>query len=167
MSERNQINVNIGEIKISHGDDILKATLGSCVGIAFLWKKKGVYGMAHCLLSEDINNKSPAFGGKFVTNAIPSLLYMMKIKQEDYDDIEVYIAGGGNMMEQLSRRNPQHIGKLNVDMAKKVLKETGLKITGSLVGGDQAHRIEIDCLNGTVEMTKLDKLTSKTEGKHE
>ena len=44
LGNNNDIHVNIAEVKIGKNGDILKATLGSCVGIAFLWKAKaGTY----------------------------------------------------------------------------------------------------------------------------
>ena len=37
-----EINVHIGEIKVAKNGAILKTILGSCVGICFIWKKKGI-----------------------------------------------------------------------------------------------------------------------------
>ena len=157
---RNQIHVKIGEVKTGGGTDILKATLGSCVGIAFLDRQSGRYGLAHCLLPDD-----PAavltLSAKYVTHAIPALIELMKLKSEDLKRIEVYLAGGGNMMEQLNRRNPRHIGQLNFEMAEKILKKMGIEVAGSLKGGDQACSILVDCESGTVEMKRFDKISSK------
>lgn len=157
---RNQIHVKIGEVKTGSGTDILKATLGSCVGIAFLDRKSGRYGLAHCLLPDDpkaVRTQS----AKYVTHAIPTLIEFMKLQSEDFKKLEVYLAGGGNMMEQLNRRNPGHIGQLNFAMAEKVLSDMGFSVTGSLKGGDQACSILVDCESGTVEMKRFDKISSK------
>jgi chemotaxis protein CheD len=39
-------------MSIGSGDDVLRATLGSCVGIGLLWRERAIYGLAHCLLPE-------------------------------------------------------------------------------------------------------------------
>lgn len=44
------IRVRIGQLAVERRPVILKATLGSCVGVAMLWHERGVYGLAHCLL---------------------------------------------------------------------------------------------------------------------
>ena len=71
MNNKN-CNVHIGEVKTGSGDVELQTILGSCIGIGFLWKKRGVYGLAHCLLS-----KSPdqdfEIGARYVDQAC--LLY--------------------------------------------------------------------------------------------
>ena len=46
MNNKN-CNVHIGEVKTGSGDVELQTILGSCIGIGFLWKKRGVYGLAH------------------------------------------------------------------------------------------------------------------------
>ncbi|MGA7816957.1 hypothetical protein [Caballeronia sp.] len=44
--------VRIGEVKTAGRDVILRATLGSCVGIGVLWRSRGLYALAHCLLPD-------------------------------------------------------------------------------------------------------------------
>ncbi|MBK7889573.1 MAG: chemotaxis protein CheD [Bdellovibrionales bacterium] len=85
-----EINVHIGEVKIAKNGEILKAILGSCVAIGILWEKRGVCGLAHCLLAEN-PEKTFAIGGRFVDQAIPSLLALMKIRLENFGEIEVIL----------------------------------------------------------------------------
>ena len=155
LEKRNEFHVKIGELKIARSPDILKATLGSCVGIAFLWKQKNRFGLAHCLLPEA---PSPTYqiGARFVSQAIPSLLYMMKLKPADYAQLEVFLAGGGNMMDQLARSNPIHVGIQNAESAKKILNQLGIGITKTSLGGERAHQIVVDCSTGHVEMKTIE-----------
>jgi chemotaxis protein CheD len=154
------IHVKIGEVKVGKEGDLLKATLGSCVGIAVLWKSKNRYALAHCLLPESPST-TYQIGGKYVDQAVPSLLSMLGIKADQYGELEVYLAGGGNMMEQLSRRNPHHIGLQNAAAAKKVITGLGIKIKDAMLGGEQAHQISINCTTGQVLMSKLEKPAAK------
>lgn len=158
MEAKNEIHVKIGEVKVGRVGDILKATLGSCVGIAFLWKEKGVCGLAHCLLPETNENKN-VISAKFVNQAIPSLMALLKIKPENISEIEVHIAGGGNMMFQLSQRNTNHVGVQNAAMAQKLLKDLGFKIKTSDLGGDNGRQIFVDCTSGDVRVERLQQLS--------
>lgn len=148
--------VKIGEVKTGKDPMILKATLGSCVGIALLWKSKGLYGLAHCLLPES-PLPSNSIGAKYVSQAVPSLIAMMRIRPEDVSEIEVVVAGGGNMMAQLSRVNSDHIGSQNTKAALKYLAAHGLKIKKIDVGGEEGTQIVVDCSTGAVSVLKLPK----------
>lgn len=154
MNGLNVIHVRIGEVKTGKQGDLLKATLGSCVGIAFLWKSKGIFGLAHCLLPET-EEKTSALSAKFVNQAVLSLMKLMKINPEDVKEIEVHIAGGGNMMSQLARRNVDHVGMLNAVAAKKYLALYGFHIKSSELGGEEGRQISVDCSNEIVSTIKL------------
>lgn len=73
---------------------------------------------------------------------------MMKISKEDISKIEVVLAGGGNMMQQLSRSNPQHIGLQNTETAKLTLIKLGFKIKHEDIGGELGRQIIMDCNTG-------------------
>lgn len=154
MSESNKIQVNIGEIKLGKSPDILQATLGSCVGIAFVWKEKDKYGLAHCLLP-----KAPTISfeitAKYVSCAIPSLLQLMKITPDDYSQIQSFVAGGANMIPQLAKSNPHHIGIQNSELAINMLKNIGITIVKSEIGGVKGKLIKLSCFDGSVQIMDL------------
>lgn len=52
MTGGREIQVHMCAIGIGGGEDVLRTTLGSCVGIGLLWRARGIYGLAHCLLPE-------------------------------------------------------------------------------------------------------------------
>ena len=68
-----EINVHIGEVKIATSDTILRALLGSCVGVAILWPERNIFGLAHCLLARS-PDKEFKVGARYVDQAIYSLL---------------------------------------------------------------------------------------------
>jgi chemotaxis protein CheD len=152
----NEIHVKIGEVKIGKSGDLLKTVLGSCVGIAFVWKEKGLFALAHCLLPEAYGPTS-VIGAKFVSQAVPSLMALLKVKPENIKEIEVSIAGGANMMSQLSRKNVDHIGSLNLAAAKKYLELNGFKFREIDVGGEEGRQMFIDCTSGQVTVLKFQK----------
>ena len=157
LSKDNQIHVKIGEVKVGHTGDVLKATLGSCVGIAFVWRRKGLFGLAHCLLP-DAPETTFVISAKFVSQAVPSLMALLKVKPDDIKEIEVFYAGGGNMMSQLSKRNVDHIGLLNIAAAKKYLSANGFNYKELDVGGDVGRQIFVDCTSGDVFVNRFEKV---------
>lgn len=143
MDEAKILNVHIGEIKIAKNGETLKAILGSCVGIGFIWKKKKMCGLAHCLLPEMIE-KSFNIDGRYVDHAILSMFAMMKIKEEDIGDIEVLFVGGGNMTNSKASDNSKLVGGQNLLVAERELKKKGMKIVFIEQGGCQGRKVFID-----------------------
>ncbi len=149
--------VKIGEAKLGESPDILTTTLGSCIGIAFLWPEKARYGLAHSLLPET-KDPWPGVNAKFVTHAVPSLIHLMGIRTQDHSQIQVYVAGGANMFtgEILKRTlNTNHVGVLNAMAAVNLLTREGFTITQKVVGGTSATQMNIDCQNGKVEILHI------------
>jgi len=134
--------VGIGELKIGGRTEQLKALLGSCVGIALLWKKRGRCGLAHCLLPEAGAPQSEP-GARYVSHAVPSLLRLMGATAADYADIVVVVAGGGMMLEACSSRF--QIGQQNADAACKYLRLYGLTVLECRVGGKTGRTLTVDC----------------------
>lgn len=147
--------VKIAEIKTGSGNKILKTVLGSCVGIAFLWKNKNRYGLAHCLLPQS-PEPSDSMGAKYVDQAVPSLLNLMKIHKENYKEIEAILAGGGNMTT-VKKRDYNHIGLLNGQAALKILKDLNIKIIHQDLGGNEATQMWLNCEDGSFEVSRITK----------
>lgn len=158
--ERKILNVHIGEVKVAKNGEILKAIMGSCVGIGFLWKKKKIYGLAHCLLPEN-PEKSFAISGRYVDQAIDSLMALMKIDSEDVNEIDVVFAGGGNMTNPESTDNSKLVGGLNLQVAERELKKRGLKIVCVEQGGNQGRKIAIDAASGEYKIDIIPRLSIK------
>lgn len=152
---RNTIPVRIGEVKVARHGETLKAILGSCVGIAFIWKEKQIVALAHCLLPEN-PHKENAISARYVNDAIPSLIALMKITDEDKRSVEVHIAGGGNMTTKLSSRDPAYpVGVLNVSAAEKYLKAYGFKIRSAVTGGMIGRQIAVSATTLTHHVSEI------------
>lgn len=158
MSETREINVHIGQIKIGRHGETLKSILGSCVGIGLIWRRKGICGLAHCLLPE-----APApcceISGRFVSQAVPSLMALMKIRQKDIPEIEAILAGAGNMTNLKSTNEDFFVSAANARMAKKLLDEMGISIVHQDLGGAEGRRIFINCSDFSYRIKKIPRLT--------
>ncbi len=154
------LNVHIGEIKIAKNGETLKAILGSCVGIGFIWKKKRMCGLAHCLLPEN-PEKSFAISGRYVDQAVASLLALMKIDNEDVKDVEVIFVGGGNMTNPNAADNSKLVGGQNLLVAERELKKNGLRVVFVEHGGNEGRKVIINSSNCSYHVETIPRLKSK------
>jgi chemotaxis protein CheD len=154
------IDVHIGEVKIARKGELLKAILGSCVGIGIIWKERRICGLAHCLLPEN-PNPSYELGGRFVDQAMKSLLMLMRIKPDDYSKIEVVIVGGGNMTSPNAKDESHLVGSLNYKVAMNEAKKLGLNIVFSEGGGKQGRKISLDASNYTYKIEVIPRILGK------
>jgi chemotaxis protein CheD len=152
MSSQRDVQVRMCEIAVSSGDDatILRATLGSCVGIGLLWRARATYGLAHCLLpapvgaARDPGAAQAGNGAKYVIEALPKLLSMMHANDAPEGEIEAVLAGGANMMHhRMTIHEP--IGELNIRMARQMLTDARLKLVHVDVGGECGRQLTIHC----------------------
>lgn len=155
--ERKVLAVRIGEVKVARNGELLKATLGSCVGIGVIWRDKGICGLAHCLLPQ---GPSTTFeiGGRFVDQAVRSLIALMKIRQEDLTAVSVVIVGGGNMTSPKKKDSPDLIGASNFRAALSEAGKHGLKVVFSDGGGEEGRKIFIDSADFSFRVEKIPRI---------
>jgi chemotaxis protein CheD len=149
--------VKIGEIRSAGEGAVLKTVLGSCVGIALIWKRKNKCALAHCLLP------TPTVGEKqkkarYVTHTVPLLLEFLGATLEDIIEIEAVVAGGGQMMEVDQPYIKFVVGEENLRTAKRALDEHHIRIKAFIPGGDQGTKMRVDCGSGEFEIEKLPKV---------
>lgn len=160
------VHVSIGEVKIGKDQDILMASLGSCVGIGFIWKRKNLFGLAHCLLPEAPADMAEAalISARYVSQAIPSLMKLMKIERKNRGEIDAVLAGGGNMTAPKNANPTNLIGTLNVNAAEKYLKEFGIQVVAKELGGETGRKIYIFCETAEFTIKKISRIDSSKAG---
>ena len=150
--EQPRLQVGMGEVKIGAHSELLQAILGSCVGIAFIWKRGGLCGLAHCLLPE-----APAqvhgIGARYVSQAITSLLALMGVRESDYADVQVVVAGGASMFRGSSPA--LQVGHRNTEAAQRYLRQRGLNVTFCDIGGRAGRHISVDCARQSFVVTRI------------
>jgi chemotaxis protein CheD len=142
--EPREIICRIGEARVGWGRDLLRATLGSCVGIGLLWRARGRCALAHCLLAE-ATTLTFEVGARYVTQAVPSLIKLLKVPGDRYGELEAVVAGGAQMMGPESSAGTRSIGRANSETAIKCLEELGIRVVHVDVGGEAGRQISIDC----------------------
>jgi chemotaxis protein CheD len=146
------VQVGIGQLKIGNRTDQLQALLGSCVGIAFIWKKRGRCGLAHCLLPEAPDAQGE-ISARYVSQAVPALLLLIGATEADYPDIQVVLAGGATMLNARSSR--LQIGQQNADAAKRHLRKSGLNVQYCRIGGKCGRTLTVDCATSSFIVNEI------------
>lgn len=154
VNDIQKIHVQIGEVKIGHAGQSLTAILGSCIGLGFLNPLKGVYGLAHCLLSKS-QNISEEIGGRHVDQAIRSLQSLMELSQTDLRKLQVIIVGGANMTMPADTNPDRLVGSINARFAYKALRELGIRNIHEDVGGKHGRQVAIDCSSGEFTVASI------------
>lgn len=146
------VQVGMGQLKIGARTDQLQALLGSCVGIAFIWKKGGRCALAHCLLP-DAPQAQDELSARYVSQAVPALLRLIGATEADYPDIQVVLAGGATMLNARSSR--LQIGQQNVDAARRHLRKCGLNVQYCRIGGKCGRTLTVDCATNSFIVNEI------------
>ncbi len=152
------IHVRIGQLAVGHSPMVLKATLGSCIGIALLWRAKSVYALAHCLLPY-APQPGPSLGGRYVDQAVSTMLHLLKAQDKDHPEIEAHVAGGANMQRQPDPATPTRahlaVGQLNIAAAEQVLQRQRIALLSKDVGGYCARQMWLDCATAQIKVAQV------------
>ena len=144
--------VGMGQLSVGTHGEQLQALLGSCIGIGFIWKKGHRCGLAHCLLPE-APGSDHSIGARYVSQAVPSLLRLMGVRQADYADIDVVLAGGASMFGP--RNGRLQVGRQNAEAAQKYLDQCGLRVSFCALGGRHGRQLLIDCAHLSYAVTDV------------
>ena len=114
-----------GQMQVGAGEQVLTALLGSCVGIGMIWRNGRRCALAHCLLPET-DVAAPELNARYVSEAVPRMLRELGVRREQYDEVEVVVAGGASMLAAL--RGAEPIGRRNVQAARVLADAAGMEI---------------------------------------
>lgn len=152
------INVGIGEYIITEAQDetIVTHALGSCVALIIYCKNTKHTAMAHIVLPEPSNKLNldsyktkPSF---FATDIVPKLLQhfteRLKCKR---NELVVHVIGGADSIQE---NDVFLVGKKNVAMIMRLLKDYGIRIDYIDTGGNLSRTVSIKSANGLVNIKK-------------
>lgn len=143
--------VRIGEARYAT-QGLLRATLGSCVGIGLIWRERRRCALAHCLLPSGPlpgqgpvfdDDRDPRFSARYVDRTLPVLFRLLDIERGAHREIEAVLVGGASLAK-LGRGAAGQIGRHNIDAAHERLAAAGLRIAFEQVGGDKGWQVTID-----------------------
>lgn len=133
---------------------VLRTLLGSCVGIAFRVPRLGLGALCHPMLPRfpvrRTEELSRAAGRRYVDYAIRDLARQFDALGARRDEVEVKIFGGGDVLLMIDNAARPTVGKLNYEVAMKVLGEEGFAVSASSVGGKRGINIHFNTQTGEV-----------------
>jgi chemotaxis protein CheD len=149
-----EIYVQPGESRLVREPAILRTLLGSCVGIAFRVPRLGVGALCHPMLPRSPARPpvplSRAAGRRFVDFAIRDLAQQFDALGACRDEVEVKIFGGGDVLLMVNDKARPTVGRLNIEMATRVLAEEGFAVIASSLGGKRGVNIHFNTMTGDV-----------------
>lgn len=140
MTSANQVEVykyylRPGYIFTSTEPALISTIIGTCVAVCLYDRRRKYGGMNHFLYPKVGRREktTPQYGNV----AVPALIRMMLSQGSRVEDMEAQIFGGGLR----SLQDNTDIGRLNVKIAKKILKKKGIPVVSEDVGGTKGRRL--------------------------
>ncbi len=123
---------------------VLRAFLGSCVGVVLLDKKNGVGGMLHILLPEPPAKAAVDEPEKYASTAMPVFLEALYDMGADKDELVAFVAGG-SLVGRVSMMDLRlDIGGQSAEVVANYLKYEGVKIERAETGGYLSSQMSLD-----------------------
>ena len=141
-----------GEIIVSRNPVIVSTVLGSCVAITMYSPGKNIGAICHAMLP---NNPDGDDNFLYVDSAV-RYLYRRMIGHGGGADIIVKLFGGAQVLASNGYTGVKMtVGEQNIQQAGKVLKELGLKVSKTDIGGTLGRKLFFSMKTGDVYLRKL------------
>ena len=147
------IHVEIADMKIAQGQNILRTILGSCVGICLYDAVTKIGGMAHIMLPSGQN--TDFLKAKYADTAIPFLLQNMISSGAKKERIVAKIAGGAKMFALPAASKIAAIGDNNVKSVKDILSSMNIRLISEDTGGENSRTISFFLEDGRVKIKRI------------
>jgi two-component system chemotaxis response regulator CheB len=126
-----------GKLDCAGEETLITTLLGSCVAVALHDPLTKIGGLNHYLLPEVIKGETPS--PRYGIIAIPELIEEMEKRGADRFQLQAKIFGGANVLANNSIG--ESIGKRNIEIAQKMLKEAGIPVIRKDLGGERGRKI--------------------------
>lgn len=144
-----------GEVIISRNPILVSTILGSCVAVTMYSASKGVGAICHAIFPHHTNKEASLH---YVDTAIRHIFKKM-IEYEATADMVVKLFGGAQVLAGADYgEDRKSIGELNIQQAKRTLRQMGLTIAREDVGGPRGRKLLFSIKTGDVLLRRL-KLT--------
>jgi len=149
-----EIYLQPGESRLVKEPTILRTLLGSCVGIAFREPHLGLGALCHPMLPrfpvKQALTMTRSAGRRYVDYAVRDLAQQFDALGARRDEVEVKLFGGGDVLLTGNDATRPTVGRLNIEVAIKVLEEEGFCIIASSLGGQRGINIYFNTWTGEV-----------------
>jgi len=149
---RTRVFLHAGQIFASADPAEVSVILGSCVGVLLVDPVRHAGGASHYLLPYDGQGrpKSPRYGNAAIAELVARMLGLGSRKE----DLEAKVFGGSSILKH-DRPDGRSLGSQNIEVARRVLAEGGIRIVAEDVGGYEGRKIVFLTDDGDVWVKKL------------
>ncbi len=149
------INVGISDLSIGKSPNILRTTLGSCVGIVLYSPEAKIGAISHIMLARDPMGKDKLKNpGKYGETALPLLIKMMEDEGCKLGTYSARIFGGASMFKNITSSFLNNIGEGNIQIVKEFLGQRKIPIIIEDLGGHDGRTISLYLDDGRVLLKK-------------
>lgn len=149
------INVGIADLKVGKSPEILRTTLGSCIGIVLYNPDKQVGAISHIMLAKDPTGKDLEKNPmKYGESALPLLVKMMEELGSPLGTFSARIFGGASMFKGINSSFLQNIGEQNILIVREYLQNNNIPNLVEDVGGHDGRTISLYLDDGRVLLKK-------------
>jgi chemotaxis protein CheD len=154
-----EVYVQPGESHLVTEPSVLRTVLGSCVGVAFWAPRLGAAALCHPMLprvpDKTKSNMSLTSGRRYVDFAIRDLAAQFDRLGLRRNEVQVKLFGGGDVLLMVNDASRPTVGKLNYEMAIRVLRDEGFDVVASSLGGTSGLHIQFNSVTGEVLRRRL------------
>ena len=154
--------IKMAEMAVEENSNLLKTTLGSCVGVILHEENRNISGMAHIMLPERFRRDLSV--GKYADTAIPALLSRVLNRGGKKENLRAYLTGGANMFKASTDTKIATVGDKNIQAAKRILNDLGIPIVFEETGGDRGRTVVFDNHTGEIQVKTLGSAVWKGAG---
>lgn len=148
-----------GESCVIKEPAILRTVLGSCVGITFRAPRLEIAALCHPMLpaypASGVGVRDLTNGRRYVDFTLRDLVRQFDSLGVRRDELEVKVFGGGDVLVVSNPTSRPTVGRLNCEAAIRVLREEGLEVIASSLGGNCGLNLQFHTLSGEVLLKRL------------
>lgn len=154
-----------GEFAFSREPAHISTLLGSCVAVCLYDAKRQWGGMNHFMLPKQ--NGGRLEPGKYGDYAIPALIKLATQSGSKQTDLVASLYGGGQVVGHLGSvaqaQSSFDVGLRNIALARECLREIGVPIKRSEVGGKTGRRINFDTVSNEIQVRGINPMAENAE----
>ena len=141
-----------GEVFISRDPVIISTVLGSCVAITMYSPEKNIGAICHAMLPSNPGDKENL---AYVDSAVRHL-YRKMVGCGGCKDIVIKLFGGARVLAAADYSDGRKtVGEQNILEAERTLRELGLQVSKSDIGGTAGRKLFFSLKTGDVYLRKL------------
>lgn len=151
VMEEKIIEVGMAEMKVAQAPaSLVTRALGSCLGITLYDALRKTGAMVHVMLPDIDKAKIRSNPNRFVNSAIWKMVQDLEKNGCSKVNLAAKVFGGAQMFSFIAADSILNIGQKNIEMAKQIFTEAGIKISAEETGGTFGRTITLNLENGKV-----------------